>query len=457
MSKLISINPSNKKVLGSVETSTEKEIKAKIGKAQKNKLEWKNLEIGGRVKILRNVVKSFLDRKEEIAKLASCEMGMPINLSRADVDDSMNYFNWYLDNAEKYLGQEVIFENDKIIHTVLHEPIGVSANIVPWNFPTSNFVWSVAQSLVSGNVVIFKGSEEVPLSGKLIEKIFMDSNLPDSVFSEVYGGGDVGKILVNGNIDMICFTGSSKVGNYLYKVAADKFIKAFLELGGSAPGIVFEDADIDRVLDTIFANRFLYSGQVCDGLKRLVVHKNVFSKVVERLTEKIIKAKVGDALDEKTEIGPLVSEKQLINLESQVEQSKSQGAKVTVGGKRSKDLPGFFYKPTILTNIKPEMRIWKEEVFGPALPIVAFHDEGEAIKIANDTDYGLGSYVYTEDKKKARRVAEQIQTGMVSINNASYLQPCSPFGGCKRSGIGREHGKFGFNELTQVKVVAEEK
>lgn len=457
MSKLISINPSNKKILGSVETSSEKEIKDKIGKAQKVKSEWKNLEIQGRVKILRNVVKGFLDRKEEIAKLASSEMGMPITLSRADVDDSMNYFNWYLDNAEKYLAPEVIFENDKIIHTVLHEPIGVSANIVPWNFPTSNFVWSVAQSLVSGNVAIFKGSEEVPLSGKLIEKIFMDSDLPEGVFSEVYGGGDVGKNLVNGNIDLICFTGSSKVGNYLYKVAAEKFIKVLLELGGSAPGIVFEDADIDRVTDTIFANRFLYSGQVCDGLKRLIVHKDIFDKVVDKLTEKIDKAKVGDALDEKTEIGPLVSEKQLLTLESQVEQTTSGGAKIVVGGRRVKNLSGFFYEPTILTNIKPEMRVWKEEVFGPVLPITIFSNEEEAIRIANDTDYGLGSYIYTEDKKKARRVAEQIQTGMVSINNASYLQPCSPFGGCKRSGIGREHGKFGFSELTQVKVIAEEK
>lgn len=455
--KLKSINPSNKEILGEVEVSSEKEIHEKIEIAQKVKAGWKNLGIEGRVKLLRNIVKAFIQNKEQIAKLASSEMGMPISLSRADVDDSMNYFTWYLDNAEKYLEPELIFENETVTHTILHEPIGVSANIVPWNFPTSNFVWSVAQSLVCGNVVIFKESEETPLSGKLIEKIFEESDLPEGVFSEVYGDGEVGKILVNGDIDMICFTGSSGVGSYLYKVAADKFIKAFLELGGSAPGIVFEDADIDRVSDTIFANRFLYSGQVCDGLKRLIVHKNIFDEVINKLTEKISKTKVGDALDEKTEIGPLVSEKQLLRLEAQVEKAKSLGAKIIVGGEKINNLPGFFYKPTILTNIKPTMEIWKEEVFGPVLPVVSFSDEKEAIKIANDTDYGLGAYVYTEDKKKARRVAEQIQTGMVSINNASYLQPCSPFGGCKRSGIGREHGKFGFNELTQVKVVAEEK
>ncbi len=457
MSKLISINPSNKKVLGGIEVSTEKEIKEKITQGHKAKSGWRGLGVEGRAKILRKTIENILRRKEEIASLASQEMGMPITLSRADVDDSAHYFNWYLDNAEKYLDPEVIFENEKIKHTILYEPIGVSANIVPWNFPTSNFVWSVGQSLVSGNVVVFKNSEEVPLSGKLVEEIFEESGLPKGIFSEIYGDGEVGKILVNGDIDIICFTGSTNTGKYLYKVAAEKLIRAFLELGGSAPGIFFEDADIDRVLETIFANRFLYSGQICDGLKRLIVHKDVFNKTIEKLLERVRKARVGDALDEKTEIGPLVSQRQLERLEDQVEEAKSKGVKIVAGGKRAADLPGFFYEPTILTDIKPEMKVWKEEVFGPVLPVVTFESEEEAIKIANDTDYGLGSYIYTEDKERARRVAEQIQTGMVSVNNASYLQPCSPFGGCKRSGIGREHGKFGFNELTQVKVIAEEK
>lgn len=457
MAKLKSINPSNGKVLGEVEISAEKEIKEKISKARGAQEGWNKLGIERRGKLLKKVVENFLRRKEELAQMASKEMGMPITMSRGDVDDSMHYFNWYIDNAEKYLSPEIIFKDEKMTHTAFREPIGVSANITPWNFPTSNFVWSAAQSLVSGNVVVYKTSEKVPLSGKLIEEIMSKSGLPEGVFSEVYGDGEVGKILVNGDIDSICFTGSTNTGKYLYKVAADKFIKIFLELGGSAPGIIFDDADIDRTIDSFFGNRFLYSGQVCDGLKRLIVHESKFDDVIKKLVEKINNTKVGDPLDEKTEIGPLVSEKQLKNLEIQVADAVSKGAKVEVGGERLNLNGGSFYKPTVLTNINKDMKVWNEEVFGPVLPVMSFDTEEKAISIANDTKYGLGGYVFTEDKELARKVVGELKTGMISINNAMYLQPTSPFGGYKDSGIGREHGKYGFYDLTQVKVVAEEK
>ncbi|HTK03408.1 MAG TPA: aldehyde dehydrogenase family protein [Alphaproteobacteria bacterium] len=440
-----------------VTSSTESEILEKIAKANNAKDNWHKVGVGGRVKLLRKVIQNFLDRKEEIAQLASKEMGMPITLSRSDVDDSMHYFTWYLDNAEKYLSPEIVFEDEKVKHTVFREPIGVSANITPWNFTISNFVWSVAQSLVSGNVVIYKTSEEVLLSGKLIEEIMSRCDFPEGVFSEIYGDGEVGKILVNGDIDLICFTGSTNTGKYLYKVGAEKFVKVFLELGGSAPGIIFEDADVDRVIDSFFGNRFLYSGQVCDGLKRLIVHKNKLEEVLEKLKEKINQTKVGDALNDETEIGPLVSEKQLVTLEEQVKDAAEKGAKVEIGGERLNINGGFFYKPTVLTNISFDMKVWNEEVFGPVLPVVTFKTDEEAIKLANDTNYSLGGYIFTEDKDKARKVALELKTGMIQINNANYLQPTSPFGGYKDSGIGREHGKFGFYDLTQVKVIAEEK
>ena len=457
MATLKSTNPSNGNLLGEVDISSEKEINEKIAKARKAQESWNKLGISGRNEYLRKVVENFLEHKEELAQISSKEMGMPITMSRSDVEDSMHYFSWYIDNAKEYLSPEVVYEDDKTKHVAFREPIGVSANITPWNFTTSNFVWSVAQSLVSGNVVVYKTSEEVPLSGRLIEEIINLSGLPDGVFSEIYGDGEVGNILVNGDIDLICFTGSTSIGKYLYKVAAEKFIKIFLELGGSAPGVIFEDADIERTIDSFFGNRFLYSGQVCDGLKRLIVHENKFDEVLNKLVEKIGNTKVGDPLDDKTEIGPLVSEKQLITLEEQVEDAVQKGAKVEVGGEKLNLNGGYFYKPTVLTNINPNMRVWCEEVFGPVLPIVTFKTEKEAIDLANDTKYGLGGYIFTEDREKAERVAAELKTGMVQTNNAGYLQPSSPFGGFKESGIGREHGKFGFYDLTQVKVVAEEK
>jgi acyl-CoA reductase-like NAD-dependent aldehyde dehydrogenase len=455
--KIKSTNPSNQAVIGEVNESSEAEIQQKVVAAHEALTVWKELGIAGRVKHLRKVVENFKKRDEEFAELASKEMGMPISQSIHDVHGAIEYLEWYLDNAEKYLSPEVVYEDDETIHKVYYEPVGVVAAITPWNFPASNFVWMCGQNLVVGNTVVFKDSEEVPLCGKLIEEVFNESDLPEGVFSEVYGKGNVGDFLVHQDIDMICFTGSTATGQILYKIGAEKFIRVFLELGGSAPGIIFEDADIDKTIDTIYANRFDNCGQICDGLKRLIVHESKYDEVVEKLKKKLQEVVIGDASDKKTDIGPLVSDKQLQSLKVQVEDAKEKGAKVLFEKKVPSGLKGSFYPPTLLGNINPDMKVWNEEVFGPVLPIITFKDEAQAIRMANHTKYGLGGCVFTEDKEKAERVALQIQTGMVMMNNVSYVQPPTPFGGCKASGIGREHGKFGFHELSSVKVVAREK
>lgn len=457
MNKLISTNPGeNYQVLGEVEISTEAEIKDKVQKAHIAQNKWRDLGVEGRVKLLRKVIDEFSERKEEIALLETREMGMPTSQSRMDVEEGIRYFKWYLDNAKKFLNPETIYEDDAVIHKVFYEPIGVAAVIVPWNFPLSNFVWSCGQNLIVGNAVVFKHSKETPLTGRLIEEI-VNGVLSEGVFFEVYGDSKVGDLLVHQDINLICFTGSTKTGKYLYKVGAEKFIKVILECGGSAPGIIFEDADLERTLETVYFDRFINCGQVCDALKRLIIHQSRFDETIAKLTKLLKEKKVGDPKDENTDIGPLVNKRQLELLESQVKDATEKGAKIAIGGKRPANIKGAYFQPTILTHVTAKMRVWQEEVFGPVLPVVSFKTEEEAIKLANDTKYGLGAYVFTEDKEKASRVASQIDSGMVGINNASYLQPCSPFGGYKESGIGREHGKFGFEELTQVKVVAMEK
>ena len=457
MSKLISTNPANYEVVGEVEFSTEKEIIEKIKKANIAKKEWRDFGLEKRIKLLRKVVERFIEKKEELAQLATREMGMPISQSRFDVDDSVRYFNWYLDNVSKYLSPEVVFEDDATKHTVFYEPLGVAAVITPWNFPLSNFVWGAGQCLIAGNVVVYKTSEECPMFGRLLEET-ITSCLPEGVFSEVYGDGKTGDFLVHQNVDLISFTGSTKVGKYLYQVAGEKFIKAVMELGGSAPGIVFEDVDLEKVVGIIYQNRFTNCGQMCDALKRLIVHESKFEEVVKELKTHLESIKVGDPQDELTDIGPLVAKRQLELLEDQVKDAIEKGAKVVIGGKAvGGGGRGAYYEPTILTNVTKDMRVWQEEVFGPVLPIVSFDTDEKAIRMANDTKYGLGAQLYTNNKEKALEIASQIESGMVSINTASYLNPCSPFGGYKDSGIGREHGKFGFAELTQVKVVAIEK
>lgn len=455
---IVSTNPGrNYEVLGQVTASSEQEIKIKVSKAQSAKKGWKDIGIEERSKMLRRVAEEIKKRKEEIALLATNEMGMPISQSLFDVDGALDYFSWYIDNASKYLFPETTYEDDKSIHKVYYEPIGVATVITPWNFPLSNFVWGVIQNLVAGNTVVFKHSEEVPLFGKLVEDIMKAGDLPEGVFGEIYGDGSVGDYLVHQNIDLIWFTGSTKVGQHLYTVGAEKFIKVLLELGGSAPGIVFDDADVDGVLESIYNAKFTNCGQVCDGLKRLIVHESKFNEVVEKLKALLTSKKVGDPEDKTTDIGPLVAKRQLLLLQEQVKDALDKGAEVVTGGKQPARPEGAYYEPTLLTKIKTTMRVWQEEVFGPVLPILSFKTNDEAIQMANDTKYGLGSYIFTKDKEKALRIAANIDAGMVSVNKAYYLQPCNPFGGYKESGLGREHGKYGLRELSQIKVVSIEK
>ncbi len=455
--KLQSINPSNYKLLGEVDISDLKEIKEKVHAAHRAQSEWAGLGIAQRVNLLRNTIEECESRKAEFTLLESREMGMPICEANIDFDSRVKYAKWNFDNAEKYLNPETTYENDKEIHQVFHEPIGVSAVIVPWNFPWLNFSWGALQSLIAGNAIILKHSEECPLSGKFIEDVF-NRHLPSGVFNEVYGDGAVGECLVQQDINMIAFTGSTKVGKHLYEIAGRKFIKAVMELGGSAPGIIFNDADINMSIKNACGQRLFNAGQCCDGLKRLIVHSDIFDEVVDKVANIFAEKKVGFAEEESTNIGPLVAKRQLDLLISQVEDAKENGAKVVTGGISLEDkMNGAFYEPTVLTGIKGEMRVWKEEVFGPVLPIVKFDTEEEAINLANETCYGLGSYVYTNDKEKAGRVASSLETGSVSVNGISYTAPFNPFGGYKNSGFGREHGKYGFNEVTQIKIVAKNK
>ncbi|HLD03422.1 MAG TPA: aldehyde dehydrogenase family protein [Candidatus Dojkabacteria bacterium] len=458
MLKLISINPSNYKKLGEVPVTRTKEIKDKVTKAHKAKEGWKNLGVAKRIELLQEIFAEFKKNKERFAMQEAQEMGMPIGEALLDFDATLDYANWYFENAEKYLAPETTFENTSEIHRVHYEPLGVAAVIVPWNFPFANFVWAALQNLICGNAVVFKHSEEVPLCTQLIEKIMLGGRLPEGVFSVGYGAGDVGRQLVNQDINLIAFTGSTKVGRQLYQLAGKKFIKAVMELGGSAPGIIFADADLELATQSVCLYRLLNQGQCCDGLKRLIVHDSVLEEIIEKLSIIFRNKKVGDATDKSTDTGPLVAKRQLELLVSQVEDAKTKGVKIVTGGKSlEKKLGGVYYQPTIITNVKKDMRIWKEEVFGPVLPIVSFKSDEEAVQLANETAYGLGSYVYTNDRRRADKIAKSLQTGMVGINGTNYIMPFNPFGGYKASGFGREHGKYGFHELTQIKIIAKNK
>ena len=418
---------------------------------------WAYLELEDRTKILNDVYKSLENSSEEIAKLISLEIGKPITQARGEVKSTLNNIKWDLDNAHKYISPEITFENEKEVDKVFYEPKGLVAVISPFNYPFSLCCVITFQNLIVGNVVINKPDNSTPQLYKLLEQIFNNSELPKGVQQFIFGNEEAGMSLVEQDINMICFTGSTNTGKYLYNVAANKMIPILMELGGSAPGIICEDANIDEIIEGVFKKKFSNSGQLCHALKRLIVHESKFEEVIEKLKNISYKQIIGNPLNEETTMGPLVSEKQLNKLLDQFNDAIEKGAKVICGGKKSIGLEGNYFEPTLLTNITKNMRVWNEEVFGPILPIVSFKNIDEAIELANDTIYGLGGYVFTTDKELFQYISKRIKTGMISCNNLAYSAPYNPFGGVKLSGLGRTRGEWGFKELCDIKIVTFEK
>lgn len=456
MNRLISTNPArNYEKVGEVEISSDGEIRKKVELANKARREWKELGVQIRVELLRPIYEDFKSRKNEIADLITKEMGKVRTDSVGEAKDYVEELKWFMDNAPSAIADEITHKKGKEIHRIVYEPFGAAAVISPWNFPFGMAIWGIIPNLLVGNTVVFKISEECPLMGKLIEDVMNSHDLPNGVFNEVYGAGDVGEKLARSDVNLIWFTGSTRVGKLLYKIAAEKFIKVILEMGGSNPCVVFRDVDLEKTVEKIYDERFYNCGQVCDAVKRLIVEETIFDELVENLRVLVEKKSVGDPMNRRTDISCLVAKRQVDLLESQVKDAVKRGAIIVTGGKVSGKFRGAFYEPTILMNIKKNMRVWHEEVFGPVLPVVSFKSEEEAVELANDTIYGLGSRVFSKDLKRAQRVASRIESGTVEINYGSRWLPINPFGGYKQSGMGREHGTIGFRELCQVKVVAE--
>ncbi len=436
--------------------STPEEITQKVANARQAQSQWGKRTATHRAGVLQSLFDVFAANKEKLGQFTTETMGMPVSIrGLLDIDAGLDYFRWYLEHGPKQLEPEVITNDKTGKHVVYYEPTGVAAVLVPWNFPFCNFVWGVIPNLLVGNTVVFKHSAVCSKASAYYEELAKSSLLPKDALQFVYGDGDIaGETLMQQDVDLISFTGSTDVGLHVADIAGKRLCKILLELGGSAPGVIFADADIDVAIESIYLNRYTNSGQACDGLKRLIVEQSIVDKVVVKLKTLLETKHTGDPTDLTTDFGPLVSEKQLQRIEDQVTNAVARGARVITGGKRPENISLPCFLPTVLTNVAPSMHVWQEEVFGPVLPVVTFSSEEEAIKLANDTKYGLGSYVFTKDETRALRVARSIQSGMVSINGASYFYPSDPFGGVKMSGLGREHGKWGLQELCQIKVIA---
>lgn len=455
--KMKIINPHDQSVVGELKTSSKEEVRQTVIRAKKAFESWKNTSVEERVAYIKKFRALVAKNKKRIAKLTTLEMGKPLQQSLDDVNWELEFIDYYIKNGPKFLADETVLKKGKESFRVTHEPYGVCACIAPWNFPLSMANSGVTPALIAGNTVILKPSEYTSLSQKMVIDLLNEAGLPKGVANLLIGGGEVGKMLIDEDIDLAWFTGSTKVGQEIYEKCGKKFIKALLEMGGSSPGIVFADADLDVVMDNLYWARYLNCGQVCTAIKRLFVQKPVYDKVVKLFVNKLKTVRVGNPISKSTDIGPLVSQKQLKLLKEQVADAVSKGAKVEIGGRQPEDkslAKGNYYEPTVVTNVKSNMRVLTEEVFGPVLPIIPFSSEKEVIELANKTEYGLSAEVYTTDLEKGERVAKQIDAGTVAINTDNFFKPECPFGGYKKSGMGREYGEIGMKEFAQVKMIA---
>lgn len=453
---ITSHNPATNQPIASIPATTNEDISRKIKAAHSAKHAWKAFGANQRVELLRPLVQALQNNERDLINLTVQETGKTITEATEDFSGDIYYLEAFLNDGPGYLADEITVKEGATLHKIVYEPRGVVAAIVPWNFPLTNFLWAVIPNLIAGNTVVFKHSEECPLMGKRLEDIFQELvPLPPGVLSFVHGGPIVGSELAQQPVDMLWFIGSSRVGHEIGQLAGQKNIKCILEMGGSNPVIVFPDVDIDDAVQRIYRGRFSNCGQVCDAIKRAIVHHDIFDEFVAKMAAHLEQIVVGEPTNPASQLGPLVAQRQLDLLELQISEAVNAGATIVTGGKRPANLDGAYCLPTLITNINTAMRVWREEVFGPVLPVIAFHTKEEAIYLANDTPYGLGAAVYSKDLTLARSVANEIEAGFVDINQGSHWRPCNPFGGVKASGMGVEHGRAGFQDLCRIKVIAE--
>ncbi|MDQ3977910.1 MAG: NAD-dependent succinate-semialdehyde dehydrogenase [Thermoproteota archaeon] len=449
--RIQTINPATEEVLKDYEISNEEQLKESVRKARNGFVEWKK-DIDKRADHLYSFANELRKNKENLARTATLEMGKSIKESRAEIDKCAWTIEYFADHGKIFSTEEAV-NTDARKSIVTFEPLGVIGSIMPWNFPYWQGLRFAAPSLMIGNTIVLKPASATMQSGIEIEKTFLKAGVPEGVFQTLVGDSKSAESLIDSDgINAITFTGSVPVGAKVAQRATSKLKKTVLELGGSDPFIVCEDADIEKASSGAVKGRFVNCGQSCIASKRFIVVKNIAKDFTDQFVQKTEKLKVGDPLADDTDLGPLVNSKSLENIEGIVKRSIKEGAKLLTGGERI-ERKGYFYRPTILANVTPVMEVAQEEVFGPVAPIIVADDEKEAIKIANDSKFGLGASIWTQNLEKAEELSSMVESGMVTINNVVISDPRVPFGGIKNSGFGRELSRYGMLEFVNIKSV----
>ena len=450
MSQITTVNPATAEEIKTYTPMTKDQVFDLVRKAKRAFPEWKK-DYEKRRSYVYNLIEYLKKNKEELAKIATAEMGKVLKESIGEVEKCAWALEFYADHGDSFLSDEVL-NTDARKSFLTFEPLGVIGSIMPWNFPYWQALRFAAPCLMAGNVIVMKPSRVTTQSGIEIEKAFTEAGLPEGIFQTVVGSVDSANHLIDSDVNAVTFTGSTNAGAKVGERSAMNLKKCVLELGGSDPFIVLDDAIIEKAVEGAVKGRFINCGQSCVASKRFFVSKNIAEDFIELFVKKTSELKIGDPTSIETDIGPISSSEGLETISGIVEDAKQKGANILLGGSKV-DGKGFFYKPTILTDIKPGMRIAKEETFGPVAPITIVENESEAIKLANDIEFGLGASIWTKDLSKAEKMSRRIESGIVSVNNVVVSDPRIPFGGIKHSGFGRELSRYGMLEFVNIKSV----
>ncbi len=459
-STIVSTNPATGEVLEELACASPEDVHAAVAKARAAQRQWQARAVNERVAVLRRFQQMLNEQRDKVASLICREVGKPAAEALAtEVIVVLDAAQFCIRNAESFLRDRSLPHANLAMKSkrgkLLREPYGVIGIIAPWNYPFSTPEVETLGALATGNAVALKPSEFSPMAALELQRLLLNAGLPPDLMQVVIGEGPVGAALIEAPLDKLIFTGSVATGKRVGEAAARRLLPVVLELGGKDPMIVLDDADVEVASSGALWGAFMNAGQTCLSVERCYVHRSLYQLFLEKCREKIAKLRVGNGIDSEVEIGPMIHERQLKIVEDHVQDAIDRGARLLAGGRRLAELGPNFYAPTLLADVTGEMRVMQEETFGPVLPVAPFDSDGDAIRLANDSDFGLAASVWTSDRQRGENLAAQIQVGTVMVNDmiSSFGIAEAPHGGFKQSGIGRTHGEIGLEEMVRVKYV----
>ncbi|MGK5078753.1 NAD-dependent succinate-semialdehyde dehydrogenase [Janthinobacterium sp. HLX7-2] len=448
-------NPANGELLVELPRFKEAETASAVEAAHQAFLSWRKTTAKVRSEVLRRWYELIVQHRDDLAMLITLEEGKPLSESKGEVDYAASFVQWFSEEAKRVRGDVIPAPRDTARIVVLKQPVGVCAAITPWNFPAAMITRKAGPALAAGCTIVVKPASQTPMTALALAELGRRAGIPDGVFNVVTGNDTraIGGTLTSHRlVRKVTFTGSTEVGRVLLEQSAATIKKCSMELGGNAPCIVFDDADLDLVVEGVLAAKFRNTGQSCIAANRVLVQDGIYDVLAQRLARRAAELKVGNGLDEGVQIGPMIDRAAVAKVEEHLANAVAGGATILCGG-RPHALGGSFFEPTVVAGVTRDMSIAREETFGPVLPLLRFHTEAEAIDMANDTEFGLAAYLFSKDAARIWRTAEALESGMVGINCGLISTEVAPFGGVKQSGLGREGSQYGIDEFLEMKYL----